>query len=154
MCDVNTGIAAGKETRGYLNKLEQGGTLNIGAGNKPIEGAQKISHPDHPMGKGVYPGNANDLSNIATGSQKVIIMENPYKYKPFNDEVLRVLDKNGTIIVKGSWNNPSMNNIEKIAKSKGFTLVEKNIIPSKGYLQSNGKPIQNPTITEYKFIRN
>ena len=106
------------------------------------------------MGKGVYHGNANDLSNIATGSQKVIIMENPYKYKPFNDEVLRVLDKNGTIIVKGSWNNPSMNNIEKIVKSKGFTLVEKNIIPSKGYLQSNGKPIQNPTITEYKFIRN
>lgn len=81
-------------------------------------------------------------------------MENPYKYKPFNDEVLRVLDKNGTIIVKGSWNNPTMKNIEKIAEIKGFTLAEKNIIPSKGYSQSNGKPILNPTITEYKFIRN
>ncbi|MWP63316.1 hypothetical protein, partial [Gilliamella sp. Pas-s25] len=91
--------------------------------------------------------------NIATGSQNKIIMENPYKYDPLGSEILRVLDNNGTIIIKGSWNNPSMKNIEKIAADKGFTLSEKNVISSKGYSQSNGKPIQNETITEYKFIR-
>ncbi|WP_392553614.1 VENN motif pre-toxin domain-containing protein [Orbus wheelerorum] len=135
----------------YLAKAEKGGTLNIGAGNKPIEGTYNISNPDYLMGKGVYAGNANDLSKIATGSQKTIIMENPYGFKPFNDEILRVLDNNGTIIIKGSWNNPSMKNLEKIAESKGFTLSEKNIISSKGYSQSDGMQIKNETITEYIF---
>lgn len=151
MCDVNTGIAAGKETRGYLNKLEQGGTLNIGAGNKPIEGAQKISHPDHPMGKGVYPGNANDLSNIATGSQNKVIIDNPYGYKPINNEVMRVLNKDGVLIIRGGGGNKYIRNIEKIAADNGLKLVEKKTISSKGYTQSDGSPIKNPTINEYIF---
>lgn len=109
----------------FYDKPQQGGTLNIGAGNKPIEGAYNISHPDYPKGTGVYAGDANNLSNIATGSQKTIIMENPYGFKPFNNEVLRVLDKNGTIIVKGSWSNPIIRKIENEAKKHGFILTEK-----------------------------
>ena len=137
----------------YLAKAENGGTLNIGAGNKPIKGAYNISNPDYPMANWVYAGNANDLSKIATGSQKLIIMENPYGFKPFNDEILRVLANKGTIIIKGTWNNPSLKNIEKIAENKGFILSEKKVISSKGYSQSDGKQINNETITEYKFIR-
>ncbi|EOI3578680.1 hemagglutinin repeat-containing protein [Cronobacter turicensis] len=135
----------------FYDKPQEGGILNIGAGNRPIEGAYNISHPDYPKGPGVYAGDANDLSNIATGSQKTIIMENPYGFKPFNDEVLRVLDKNGTIVVKGTWNNPAIQRIEKDAKKYGFTLTEKNVIPSTGFSQTDGKPIKNKKVTEYKF---
>ncbi|EOD8959131.1 hypothetical protein ACJ5XU_002622 [Providencia stuartii] len=134
----------------YYDKPQQGGTLNIGAGNKPIEGAYNISHPDYPKGIGVY---ANNLSNVATSSQKTVIMENPYGFKPFNEEVLRVLDKNGTVVVTGSWNNPAMKNIEKEAKKNGFKLVEVKTISSDGFKDSNGKPINNPTVKEYKFER-
>ncbi len=139
--------------KGYYNKPQQGGTLNVGAGKKPIENAYNISHPDYPRGLGVHAGNANDLSNIATGSQKVIVMENPYGFKPFNNEVLRVLDKDGTMVVTGSWNNPAMKNIEKEAKKNGFKLVEVKVISSEGFKNSNGKPINNPTVKEYKFER-
>ncbi|EOL9072635.1 hemagglutinin repeat-containing protein [Cronobacter turicensis] len=135
----------------FYDKPQEGGILNIGAGNRPIEGAYNISHPDYPKGPGVYAGDANDLSNIATGSQKTIIMENPYGFKPFNDEVLRVLDKDGTIVVKGTWNNPAIQRIEKDAKKYGFTLTERNVIPSTGFSQTDGKPIKNKKVTEYKF---
>ncbi|EOE6916129.1 hemagglutinin repeat-containing protein [Cronobacter turicensis] len=135
----------------FYDKPQEGGILNIGAGNRPIEGAYNISHPDYPKGPGVYAGDANDLSNIATGSQTKIIMENPYGFEPFNDEVVRVLDQNGTIIVKGTWNNPKIKSIEKKAKKYGFTLTEKNVIPSTGFSQTDGKPIANDTVTEYIF---
>ncbi|EOI5820702.1 VENN motif pre-toxin domain-containing protein [Cronobacter malonaticus] len=135
----------------FYDKPQEGGILNIGAGNRPIVGAYNISHPDYPKGVGVYAGDVNDLSNIATGSQKTIIMENPYGFKPFNDEVLRVLDKNGTIVVKGTWNNPAIQRIEKDAKKFGFILTEKNVIPSTGFSQTDGKPIKNKKVTEYKF---
>ncbi|EKM0376132.1 hemagglutinin repeat-containing protein, partial [Cronobacter turicensis] len=135
----------------FYDKPQEGGILNIGAGNRPIEGAYNISHPDYPKGPGVYAGDANDLSNIATGSQTNIIMENPYGFEPFNDEVVRVLDQNGTIIVKGTWNNPTIRKIEREAKKYGFTLTERNVIPSTGFSQTDGKPIANKTVTEYKF---
>ncbi|WP_225820792.1 VENN motif pre-toxin domain-containing protein [Providencia vermicola] len=139
--------------KGYYNKPQQGGTLNVGAGKKPIENAYNISHPDYPRGLGVHAGNANDLSNVATGSQKVIVMENPYGFKSFNNEVLRVLDKNGTMVITGSWNNPAIKNIEKEAKKNGFKLVEVKVISREGFKNSNGKPINNPTVKEYKFER-
>jgi Haemagluttinin repeat. len=147
----NNANKAGKGTGGYLNKPEQGGTLNIGAGNKPIEGAYNISHPDYPMGKGVYPGNANDLSNIATGSQNKIIIDNPYGYRPINNEVIRVLNKDGVLIIRGGEGNKYIRNIEKIAADNGLKLVEKKTISSKGYTQSDGSPIKNPNINEYIF---
>ncbi|ELY7393658.1 hypothetical protein SOJ80_003912 [Cronobacter universalis] len=91
------------------------------------------------------------MSNIATGSQTKIIMENPYGFEPFNDEVVRVLDKNGTIVVKGTWNNPTIRKIEREAKKYGFTLTERNVISSTGFSQTDGKPIANDTVTKYIF---
>ena len=140
---------AGKETGGYLSQPEQGGTLNIGAGNKPIEGAYNISHPDYPMAEGVHPGNANDLSNIATGSQNKIIIDNPFGYYPLNDEVLRVLNNGGTIIIRGSENNRYLKNIEKIARDKGLQLINKQKVSSKGYAQTSGKPIKGEQINKF-----
>lgn len=144
-------INAGNGTGGYLNKPEQGGTLNIGAGNKPIEGAYNISHPDYPMGKGVYPGNANDLPNIATGSQNRIIMENPYKYDPLNNEILRVLSSEGTITIKGSISNGTLRNLEKNASDKGLVLINKTKVPNNGHTQTNGKSIGSSELIEYTF---
>ncbi|MWP63241.1 hypothetical protein [Gilliamella sp. Pas-s25] len=105
------------------------------------------------MAEGVYPGNANDLSNIATGSQNKIIMDNPFGYYPLNDEVLRVLNKEGTIIIRGSDGkvNKYMRNLESIAEDKGLQLIDKRQISSAGYSQSNGKPIVSQNINEYIF---
>jgi hypothetical protein len=135
----------------YLSKPQQGGTLNIGAGNKPIEGAYNISHPDHPMANGVHAGDANKLSNIATGSQNKIIMENPYKYDPLNSEILRVLSSNGTITIKGSLSNGTLKNLEKRASDKGLVLVNKTKVPNTGYTQTNGKPIGSSELIQYTF---
>ncbi|OCG69483.1 hypothetical protein A9G41_06305 [Gilliamella sp. Nev5-1] len=137
----------------YLKSAEQDGTLVIGAGLNPIEGAYNISHPAHPMAPGVFAGDAHNLSNIATGSQKTIIMDNPYGYAPLNDEVLRVLKKDGTIIIRGSDGkvNKYMRNLEIIAKNKGLQLINKRKISSKGYTQSNGEAIRNEQLNEYIF---
>jgi len=137
----------------YLKEPKQGGVLNLGAGNKPIEGAYNISNPNYPMAPGVHSGDANNLSKIATASQSKIIMENPYGFKPFNDEVIRALSPNGTIIVKGTLNNGSLKNIEKIAESKGFKLEKKSEIPNSGYSLSSGKPLNESSLTEYIFKR-
>ena len=53
------------------------------------------------MAPEVHVGDAYDLSNIATRSQNKIIMDNPFGYDPLNDEVLRVLSDEGTIIIRG-----------------------------------------------------
>lgn len=103
------------------------------------------------MGKNVYPSNANDLSNIATSSQYKVIIDNPYGYKPINNEVMRVLNKDGVLIIRGGGGNKYIRNIEKIAADNGLKLVEKKTISSKGYTQSDGSPIKNLTINEYIF---
>ena len=146
-------INAGKGTGGYLNKPEQGGTLNIGAGNKPIEGAYNISNPAHPMANGVHAGDINDLSNIATGSQRKIIMENPYGFNPLNKEVLRVLEPEGTIVIKGSGTNRTLRNIEAEAARNGLILVSKKDVPNIGYNQTSGAPIKGDVVIEYIFKR-
>jgi hypothetical protein len=114
----------------YLKSAEQDGTLVIGAGLNPIEGAYNISHPAHPMAPGVFAGDA-----------------------PLNDEVLRVLKKDGTIIIRGSDGkvNKYMRNLEIIAKNKGLQLINKRKISSKGYTQSNGEAIRNEQLNEYIF---
>ena len=137
----------------YLSEPEQGGTLNIGAGLNPIEGAYNISHPDYPMAPGVHVGDANDLSNIATRSQNKIIMDNPFGYDPLNDEVLRVLNDGGTIIIRGVDGkiNNYLKKLEVKAEQKGLQLISKREISSKGYFQSNGTAIKNENLNEYIF---
>lgn len=103
------------------------------------------------MGKGVYPGNANDLSNIATGSQNRIIMENPYKYDPLNKEILRVLSSDGTITIRGSISNRTLKNLEKRASDNGLVLINKTKVPNNGHTQTNGKPIGSSELIEYTF---
>ncbi|SCC34750.1 hypothetical protein, partial [Gilliamella intestini] len=93
----------------------------------------------------------NDLSNIATGSQNKIIMENPYKYDPLGSEILRVLSNNGTITIKGSISNGTLKNLEKIASDRGLILINKTKVPNTGYTQTNGKPIGSSELIKYIF---
>ena len=64
---------------------------------------------------------------------------------------MRVLNKDGVLIIRGGGGNKYIRNIEKIAADNGLKLVEKKTISSKGYTQSDGSPIKNPTINEYIF---
>ncbi|WP_231942975.1 hemagglutinin repeat-containing protein [Kosakonia sacchari] len=149
----NQQLAKEAEKAGFLSAPQAGGTLNIGAGNRPISGAYNISSPDYPMANGVHAGDANDLSQIASGSQSKIVMENPYGFQPFNSEVLRVLADDGVIIVKGTWDNKNISKVEKVAERNGFIIVEKNIIDNDGYKQSDGSPITKDKLREYIFKR-
>ncbi|MDZ7322635.1 hemagglutinin repeat-containing protein [Kosakonia sacchari] len=150
----NQQLAKEAEKAGFLSAPQAGGTLNIGAGNRPISGAYNISSPDYPMANGVHAGDANDLSQIASGSQSKIVMENPYGFEPFGSEIQRVLASDGVVLVTGTWSNPEIRNIEKIATKNGFILTEKKILQNSGYTQSDGiTPINNKTVTEYSFKR-
>lgn len=65
------------------------------------------------------------MSNIATGFQNKVVIGNPYGYKPINIEVMRVLNKDGVLIIRGGGGNKYIRNIEKIAADNGLKLVEK-----------------------------
>ena len=151
-CPETEGVKARPK---YLSEPEQGGTLNIGAGLNPIEGAYNISHPDYPMAPGVHSGDINDMRNIATRSQNKIIMDNPYNYEPFNKEVFRVLSDEGTVIIRGSTGkkNKYLRNLEAKANEIGFELISTKEISSKGYLQSDGTPIVGDNLNEYNFMK-
>lgn len=103
------------------------------------------------MAEGVYPGKVEDLSFISTGSQKVVNIDNPYGYQPINSEVLRVLNEDGVLIIRGGDANKYVRNIEQIAEINNLELIEKKTISSQGYTQTDGSPIKSLTINEYTF---
>ncbi|MFE4111440.1 hypothetical protein [Kosakonia sp. YIM B13611] len=106
------------------------------------------------MPNGAHAGDANDLSQIASGSQSKIVMENPYGFEPFSSEIQRVLATDGMVLVTGTWSNPAIRNIEKIATKNGFILTETKFLHNLGYTQSDGiTSINNKTVTEYSFKR-
>ena len=80
-------------------------------------------------------------------------MDNPFGYDPLNDEVLRVLNDGGTIIIRGVDGkiNKYLKKLEVTAEQKGLQLISKREISSKGYFQSNGTAIRNENLNEYIF---
>lgn len=142
----------GKGPNKYLEKpADENGTLNIGARGKPIEGAYNIDID--PKSPDVYYGDATHLANIKTGSQNRIIFENPFGYDPLNPEVLRVLSRDGEIIITGSRSN--MKKLIKQLDDKGLKIKgERRDIPNDGsYLTTDGEKIMSPMLDQYKFIR-
>ncbi|WP_239329265.1 RHS repeat-associated core domain-containing protein [Paenibacillus sp. ACRRX] len=127
------------------------GTLNIGARGKPTEGAYNIDI--NPKASGVHYGDATNLSNIKTGSQSKIIIENPYGYDPLNPEVMRVLSKNGEIKITGSRSN--MNKLVKTLDDRGLKLKgEGREIPNDGsFKTTDGENIKSVMLDQYTIIR-
>ena len=124
----STDLSMDKGTGNYLaTPATKNGTLNIGAGTKPIEGAYNIDI--NPQVIGVYAGNAADLSSIATNSQSKISMENPYKYNPLNSEVYRVLESGGTVNITGNMSNKYFNSVYKMTdvelKGAGYEIISR-----------------------------
>ncbi|RKM14361.1 hypothetical protein D6D61_09100 [Moraxella catarrhalis] len=142
----------------YLSKPVYKGTLNIGAGLKPIPNAYNISHPNYPMAPNVYAGNADNLAGINSQSQSLIIMQNPYGFNPLNPEIIRVLHPNGKIVItaslntKGQINNKFANQAIKEAESKGFK-VSKKPVQNNGFNQSDGNPIKSESFIEITITK-
>ncbi|WP_185929562.1 contractile injection system protein, VgrG/Pvc8 family [Paenibacillus popilliae] len=148
----STGEGTSKSSNQYLQKpADENGTLNIGARGKPTEGAYNIDID--PKASGVHYGDATKLTNIKTGSQSKIIIENPYGYDPLNTEVTRVLSRNGEIIITGSRSN--MNKLVRTLDDKGLKIKgERREIPNDGsYLTTDGENIKSPMLDQYTFIK-
>ncbi|ODP27405.1 hypothetical protein PTI45_03211 [Paenibacillus nuruki] len=136
----------------YLESpAEINGMLNIGARGRPIEGTYNIDID--PKSQGVHYGDANQLTNIKTGSQNKIIIENPYGYDPLNSEILRVLSKDGEIIITGSGSN--MKKILRQLEDKGLQVKgERRDIANDGtYLTTDGEIIKSEFLDQYIFVR-
>ena len=100
----------------------------------------------------MYQGDVTNLSNVATGSQSKVIMQNPYKYDALNSEVNRVLQNGGTVEISGGLSNGTFNKIYNSSAEHmgelGYDIVSKGMVENaeKGFTTS-GKPI-NSTIYE------
>ena len=142
----------------YLSKPEQGGVMVVGAGTKAISGAYNIDI--NPKVGGVHYGDATNLVNVPTGSQSKVIIENPFRFNPYNSEILRVLQKGGELKVTGVESNKYFNSIiedidKKIIKvPEGYELIEVKEIPileRKQGFQSSGRPIGKKTDIEIRL---
>ncbi len=117
-----------KSAEEFLSKpVMSNGTLNIGAGTKPISGAYNIDI--NPTTAGVYVGDATSLSNIASGSQSRIVIQNQYNYNALNSEVGRVLQSGGTVEITGGMSNKWFNSIYNMSETQlnsiGYSIVSK-----------------------------
>ena len=105
----------------------QGGILNIGAGSRPIDGAFNID--PRPGAAGVFRGDVTNLSNIAGGSQRHVIMANPHGFNPLHSEVGRVLQRGGHLNITGGMSNRYFNQVFNMSPQElsrqGFTLVSR-----------------------------
>ena len=129
--DINkSGVSQVAAPPSYLTKPEQGGTLVIGAGNKPIKGAYNVDIKEN-IKIGVFKGDATNLVNVPTGSQAKVIIENPNGFDPLNPEILRVVKEGGEIEITGIKSNKKFFNIYsgKVEVPKGFEIIEVGEIP-------------------------
>ena len=134
----------------YLSEPVEGGTLNIGAGGKPTKGAYNLDYENPNPNIGVFKGDANNLSNVKTGSQNKIVLDNPNGFDPLNSEITRVVQKGGTIEITGNYSNRDVvkyldMSSEDISKL-GFERVDRKTISSEGYFKSDGTPISSKTL--------
>ena len=129
--DINkSGVSQVAAPPSYLTKPEQGGTLVIGAGNKPIKGAYNVDIKEN-IKIGVFKGDATNLVNVPTGSQAKVIIENPNGFDPLNPEILRVVKEGGEIEITGIKSNKEFFNIYsgEVEVPKGFEIIEVGEIP-------------------------
>ena len=129
----------------YYNAPKKNGTTNIGAGRQPMPNAYNIDVKSAPD-LGVHYGDANNLSNIATESQKRVIINNPYGFDPLNPEIHRIVKNGGTVRITGSLSNKNFNQYWKLeGVPEGFSAIYKGSQPGVQGFMTNGKPIRELT---------
>ena len=144
----------------YLSEPVEGGTLNIGAGKNPTKGAYNIDFENSNPNIGVFKGDATDLSNIKTGSQSRVVIENTKKYDALNPEVIRVVEKGGVVEMTGNYSNSDFKRYYDMSPQEldnlGFEIVKKGNIPleqaKQGY-QTNGRLIPLESMKELILIK-
>jgi len=127
----------------------QNGTLVIGAGKKPHPGAYNIDTT--PRAPGVHRGDATNLSNIRTGSQSRIIIENPHGFDPLHPEIQRVLAPGGRIEITGGVNNTEFfqSAIDR-APQLGFSVERMPNVPNQSQFTYTGGGILSPNAEFFK----
>ena len=152
------GKVFGNSAAGYLEKPVMNGILNIGAGQKPLEGAYNIDINEAVLNSAVHYGDAENLANVPSGSQCGVIINNPYGYTALNPEVHRVLKTNAILEITGTMSNSYFKRIFNMTseqlESAGYSLISKDVAASwvTGYT-STGKAIQG-TIMEIGLRKN
>ncbi len=101
--------------------------LNVGAGDNPIPCAINIDI--NPNAANVIYGDANDLSQFASGQFDHVIALNPYGYNLLESDVPRVLKDGGVMSVTGNYSNKYFKKIynasPEILNQAGFEVVSK-----------------------------
>ena len=114
--------------------------LNVGAGDNPIPCATNIDI--EPNVGGVIFGDANDLSQYASGQFDHVIALNPYKYFILDSDVPRVLKEGGIMSVTGNYSNKYFKSIHnaspEILSQAGFEVVSRGEAGS-AFLKYGGK---------------
>lgn len=125
------------------------GILNVGAGERPKNGAYNIDLKNPNPEIGVYPGDATVLEGIADESQSIIYFENPYGYYPINENSIRVLNADGHFEIIGSPANKYVNKTPQMCNEFGLHYTEAEPVQNIGqYTDSNGNVI-SPDKTPY-----
>jgi hypothetical protein len=114
----------------YLSEpAQENGTLNIGAGKNPTEGAYNIDYKNPNPEIGVHQGDGRNLTNVKTGSQSKVILENPFGFDPLNSEVNRVVKTGGTVEITANFSNKSANKYLNMTAQEfeklGYELISK-----------------------------
>jgi len=120
------------------------GLLNVGAGSRPVDGAFNIDV--RPGATGVFRGDVNNLSGIATGSQNHVIMANPHGFNPLSSEVGRVMQSGGVLNITGGMSNRYFNQVFNMSQSQlaaqGYSLISRGqIATTNPSLQTGGANI-------------
>ena len=114
--------------------------LNVGAGDSPIPCATNIDI--NPSATGVIFGDANDLSQFASGQFDHVIALNPYKYNLLDSDVPRVLKEGGIMSVTGNYSNKYFKSIynasPEVLRQAGFEVVSRGDAGS-AFLKYGGK---------------
>ena len=114
--------------------------LNVGAGDSPIPCATNIDI--NPSALGVIFGDANDLSQFASGQFDHVIALNPYNYNLLDSDVPRVLKEGGIMSVTGNYSNKYFKAIYNASpealRQAGFEVVSRGDAGS-AFLKYGGK---------------
>lgn len=132
------------------------GTLNVGAGSKPMNGAYNIDLENFNPEIGVYQGDATLMEGIVDGSQSTIYFENPYNYYPINENSIRVLESNGKMEIIGSPSNKYVNHTPQYCEEFGLNYELSEIQNVGQYTRSNGtviSPETTPTFLHYTVTK-